>query len=518
MIKLVAYKVTVNGNEITIQDSEGEICRSADVNVLLSFLNEPYTDNVTFAIKCFWDMDTELAPILRKLGLSALRKLASETHTYEQLFYIPSKVFGIKNGKQQSYFYHLSQYFPDEPEPEDVETTAALAQGVMEAYNAMGFHPKKLTSPIAIYESEILKHMQIPTIMNIPGDNESIIEFAQECTGRLWIQAYQIGHWRTGEVFEYDLRSSFPAIACTLPSLQYARYVHTKHIVQDAHWAFLRGKLTIRKDTNIHPFFYDNGATNIHPTGTWDTTITLHDYKFLYRTGVGYFEIEDGYWIKFTAPVYPMEVALKRLFNQRGRGGLINAIAKKMAAGVYGKTMEQHEDGTVGNYYNPLYAAMINSINNIKVAEFIYKYGLQDDVIHVGVDSVISTKKAELPQKEGGMGTWRLSGCGPVLILSSGRVYHGEKKPHGLTYDKIVELIQQHPRETFYTANIMRHQTLEESIQLGDLAGLGRLKDTNSSFDINLLRGSTDREYPQFPRNGYELLEGQFSSIPVNIC
>ena len=68
-----------------------------------------------------------------------------------------------------------------------------------------------------------------------------------------------------------------------------------------------------------------------------------------------------------------MEMALKRLFNQRGQGGLINDLAKRMSTGIYGKCIEKHDDGSVGNFYNPPYAAMINSINNINVAEFIYK-------------------------------------------------------------------------------------------------------------------------------------------------
>ena len=528
MIKVVAYTVDVCGNNILIQDSEGESVNSSDVRELLAFLNEPYSDRDTFAIKVFWDLDTAISPILRKLGINACRQLASPSHAYENIFYIPSKIFCIEGNENKSFFYHLAQYYPDEEEQDDVETIAGMASNILDAFKAMGLHPKKLTSPIAVYEAEVLRHMQIPTILNIPGKYEELIEYAEDCIGRLWIQAYQIGHWDVGEIYEYDMRSAYPAISARLRSLQYAKYVKAKHIPseheifveEEPDWGFMRGKVTIYDGVNISPIFYNNGSTNIHPTGTWETTITLQEYRFINKWKIGEFKIDDGYFIKFTAPVMPLEVAMKRLFNQRGQGGLINGLAKRIATGgAYGKFIEKHEDGSVGAYYNPIYAAMINSIANLKIAEFIYQNNLQDDVVHIGVDSVMSTKEATKGVYNGNtpMGCWRLSGIGAALVLSSGRVYHGDKKPQGLNYDEIISLIRQHPRETFYRTILKRRQTLEESIQLNDLNGLGKMKDVSSSFDINLLKGTTDRVYRIFPINGHELLSNQYKSKPISI-
>jgi len=527
MIKLVAYTTEVIGNKILIQDSEGESICSDNVNELLAFLNEPYSDrdSNTFAIKVFFDLDCSLAPILRKLGISACKELANPEHTYRDLFYVPGKVFSIRNGNQQSYFYHLAQYYPEEPDTEDAETVAGMAMNVMDAFHQMGLNPKKLTSPVAIYESEVLKHMQIPNIMNIPGEHEELIEYAENCCGRLWIQAYQVGHWMAGEVFEYDIKAAYPAIARRLPSLQYARYAKAKRILgeheiireESPDWGFLKGVVTIYDGIKISPIFYDDGVTRSQRTGSWETYITLHDYRFIKKWGIGDFKIEDGYFIKFTAPVYPLEIPLKRLFNQRGQGGLVNSIAKRISTACgYGKFLEKHDDGTVGHYYNPPYASMVNSMANIQVAEFIYNNKLQDDVVHIGVDSVVSTKEAKLgDQNRVGMGQWRLSGIGPVLVLSSGRVYHGNKKPQGLNYDQILELIGKHPRQSYYTANLKRRQTLEESIQLGDLNGLGKMKLTTSSFDLNLIRASADREWAKFPQTGGQLLNGQYMSEPL---
>lgn len=518
MIKLIAYTTDVIGNEILIRDSEGESIQSSNVNELLEFLNEPYTDEVQFSIKVFWNLDEAIAPILRKLGIAACRQLASPEHTYKNLFYITSKIFIIRSDKQSSFFYHLCQYYPDSNEnPTDPFVIHGMAQAVMDAFHAMGLHPKKLTSAVAVYESEVLKHLQIPTIANINGKYEGLIDYAEDCIGRTWTQAYQVGHWQTGEIWEYDQKSAYPAICAKLRSLQYAKYAHLDYIDDNADWGFLKGEVTIYDDVKVSPIFYEDSYTLSQRTGTYPTTITLHDYRNMMKWGYGEFKIKDGYFIKFTAPVCPMEQPLKRLFNQRGTGGMINTLAKSISVAVgYGKFLQKNDKGEVGFFYNPPYAAMINSIANCKITDFIYENKLQDDLVHVGVDGVIATKEAKLgDQNRVGWGQWRLVGIGAVIVLSSGRVYHGDKKPHGLNYEGIIELINQSPRQSYYTAHLKRRQTLEESIQLNDLNGLGKMKDTKSSFDLNLLRGSQERYFPEFPMTGEQLLNHQYKSFPL---
>lgn len=521
MIKLVAYTTEVVGNEVLIRDSEGESVQSDNHLALLEFLNEPYSDRETFAIKVMWDLDTTLAPVLRKLGVNACRELASPTHTYKSLFYIPSKVFAIHGKESQSYFYHLAQYYVDEQEPPDAETIAAMAENVMDAFHQMGLNPKKLTSPIAIYDAEVLSHMKIPTIQNIPGEHEALLDYAEQCTGRLWIQAYQLGHWLAGEAFEYDIRGCYPNIASRLRSLQFAKYAKSPCIQPKADWGFIKGKVTIYDDVKVHPIFYDGEITNSQPTGTWETYITLYDYYFIRKWGIGEFIPEMGYYIFFTAPVMPMEVAIKRLFKQRGQGGLVNDIAKRVSTAMaYGKFLERHDDGKLGLYYNPPYAAMINSIANIQVCDFIYKHKLQDDLIHVGVDGIISNRYIDLPRQENvPMGGWRYTGTNSVLVISSGRVYHGEKKPGGLVYDQLVKLIEANPGSDYFSTTLKRRWTLEECLQNENLNQLGKLRDVGTSINLNFMRiqAGSDRYFPELPSTGQELLDNQYKSEPVKV-
>ena len=377
MIKIVAYTTEVIGNEILIQDSEGESVQSSDVNTLISFLHEPFPDYL--AIKIFWDLDTSLAPILRKLGISACRKLASASHTYENLFYIPSKLFRIEGNGKLSFFYHLAQYYIDEPEPNNVDTIAGMAQNVIDGFRSMGLNPKKLTSPVAIYESEVMSHLKIPTIMNIPGEHENLIEYSENCLGfpdrlHFWIQAYQVGHWREGDIFEYDLRAAYPFQAMQLPSLQYAKYAKARttkfqysmnydKLGGEPDWGFMKGIATIDDSVKVSPIFNEEGK---QVTGKFPAYITWQEYKWIKKWGIGDFKIDDGYFLKFTSYIYPMEIPLKRLFNQRGFGTITDMLSKRISTAVgFGKFLEKHEDGMVGNYYNPPYACMVVSQNNL---------------------------------------------------------------------------------------------------------------------------------------------------------
>lgn len=512
--KIVGYKIETWGDQVIIHDSEGEKIESSDINELIGFLNEPYTDEVYFCMKIFWDMDDALAPVFQKLGVPACRELASPSHTYKDLFYIPSKIFRIGDGKSMSFFYDLSQYFIDQPEPDTAEEIAGYGIEVLEAYRSMGHNPRKLTSPVAIYEEEVLKHAKIPTAANVPEEYSGIIDYALECTGRLWIQAYQIGHWGLGEIFEYDIKSAYPYIASQLYDLQYANYDYCDHIPSKVHYGFMKGDVTIYDHVKVSPIFYNLDGDKSQRTGTWPTTITLQDYKLIRKYQLGEFKIKDGYFITFTAPIKPYENILKRLFHQRGIGGIINTLAKRMSTGVYGKCLEHHDDGSFGFFYNPIYAAMINSLSNIRVAKFIYNKGLVDDLVHVGVDSVLATQYVPLPEAWR-MGQWALTSISDTLVLSSGRVFHGDKKPQGLNYDAIMDLIKEHPRQSYYRAELRRRQTLAESIELNDLSGLGQYKDTTSSFDLNIIRSSLDRDFEGYPSTGQELLNKTFKSKPL---
>jgi hypothetical protein len=239
--------------------------------------------------------------------------------------------------------------------------------------------------------------------------------------------------------------------------------------------------------------------------------------NFIHRWNIGKVEPIEGWYIKFTAPIQPLKVPMQKLFNIRNKGGLVKTIAKRIStAAGYGKFIERHEDGTIGRYYNPLYAAMTSTMTRLQVCQFIYRHKLIDHLVHVGVDGILTTKNVTIKDKVA-MGNWKENPLAPALVLSPGRVYTGDKKPHGLNYDIITNMFNDKPRESFYRAKLYRRQTLTESIELNDLKHIGDMKETNSSVDINLLRTSQNRIFKEFPRTGGDIMSKNYHSEPPKI-
>lgn len=351
-------------------------------------------------------------------------------------------------------------------------------------------------------------------------------------------------------VYVYDLQSAFPSQAIKLYNFKYAKFAKLDYIDQTANWGWLKGEVTINDDVMVHPIVSGIGGGNLGcPTGTWEDIRLLDEIKFIYKWQIGSFKLTEGWFIKFTAPVKPYEIPLTRLFKLRARNEMANNLAKRMATGCYGISYEKHDDGRVGDYYNPLYGNMINIPTNLQVCEFLYSNGIgatdnagYKHLIHIGVDSVMLDCPIEECRREwfarlkkqgkplppfsnnhlknmgkSGMGNWKLAYVGSAIVLSSGRVYYGDKHPQGLKYNDIISMIEAKPNEHYYATKLQKRQTLAECIELGSLKGLGEMKETSTSLDLNTLRATRDRKFEGYPRTGRELLNKKYSSRPIRI-
>lgn len=203
-LRIVAYTSEIIDGKVALSDSELNTITSNNSADLLGFLSESYSDSKReipyYELKVAFDLDVFVAPILKSLGISVCKKLASPSHTYEfdggSIFYIPSKIFSLDYNGHRSFIYHLAQYFENTPDPQEPLEIHALASILIETLRDMGMNPRKLTSPVAIYKDCILKHMSIPTIVDLPGSKEEeLIDWAEHCKGRLFIESYQIGVW-----------------------------------------------------------------------------------------------------------------------------------------------------------------------------------------------------------------------------------------------------------------------------------------------------------------------------------
>ena len=201
-MRILAYKTQVNSGTVLLSESTGEYKHSNDLIDLFSFLLEPqgnddWQPQHDRCIRVSWELDATVAPLLKLLGERRCRKLHDTHKCYYapfNCFYVPSKVFSITHipTHDKVNLYDLAQYFPELDEPEDLLEVQMLGEKLIYELKKMGLEPTKLTSPVAIYEECMMQYLDLPGVFDMPKE---AAEFAYRCSGKLWIEAFQLGYW-----------------------------------------------------------------------------------------------------------------------------------------------------------------------------------------------------------------------------------------------------------------------------------------------------------------------------------
>ena len=396
-MKIEAYKLEEHEDWVNAQCSDTSAGNSQNIEDILSYLLESTTLNIC------WDLDTAIIPLLKKLTEEQCKKLAETNKCFcrpFRIFYIPGKVFAISavSDKKQFNLYQIKQYFPEEEEPEEIEGIKVKGLQILEALAEMGMYPEKLTSPVAIYEQSVMKHLSLPDKDCIPKEAAYC---AWQCSGKLWIEAFQVGYFE--QTWDYDIVASFPSVVRELYDLRHCYWANNKELPYDAVYGYCECKVTIWAE--VSPIIYvDKDGRLTTPTGTWRTYLTLSEIEFIQKWDIGKVEIVDGWWAfekkpaisNFDNEMYPFQVVINRLLKFKdSENKLVAHLAKQMAVGVYGKFGEEHKE-KFGKYFNPVYFAEISTKIRLAVAEFIYKHELQDNLIHVSVDGILVDKEIKL--------------------------------------------------------------------------------------------------------------------------
>jgi hypothetical protein len=503
------------------------------LDILFTLSDEDFEGmRVNFA----WSVDEFVAPVIRLLRESDLKQLVHEHFLkiagYGRIQYIPGKLFAVYEGEDSGvFFYSLNQYFPEIEDPKDANKIWGMADILVRTLNGMGIYAKSFTSPAKIYEQGILYHCDIPTAYDVPKEAQECVEYAWHCAGRPWIECFQIGYF--DETFDYDQTAAYSAQMAKLQNTKHAKFQKSSTMLENADWGFLKGTISINPEVKVHPFTRRlSDGSIINSGGSWDDYYTLDSIKFLYQWGVGTFRLTDGWFLKFTSPYCPMEQPMKKLYNYRGQAELRDRLAKRMANGGIGKLLEEHKrivDGKevtkdYGPYFNPMWGSMMQERTKLEDARFIYVNKLRvQDLVAVNTDGVLSTKdvgmKMDKPKKMGG---WRLTDIGPAIAESSGNVFHADKKPHGVTYDLLLDAIEAKPNEPYYNIIGTRMVTINDIVEnKADWPELGKEKTfATSSIDlvklmVNNKLGKLDRRFTKIPQTGRELLDNVYPSEPL---
>ena len=216
-------------------------------------------------------------------------------------------------------------------------------------------------------------------------------------------------------------------------------------------------------------------------------------------------------------PVYVQVIIDRMLAYKSSENELVKRISKGISVGIYGKFGEQYvanRKETFGKYFNSCYFAEISTRVRLKVADFIYRHDLEDSVLHISVDGVLSDKSVELTEKDIRAG-WKLSGQNPALIISPGQLFTGGKHPKGLLLPDVLKLIEEHPQSGYYEKMIDRRVTLADAVAYGTLEDIGNMKPMHTSID--LFKAKHGRKFRELPRTGQQLLKKKYDSSPIKI-
>ena len=512
-MRIVTYRTSIKNNTVLLEESGGEFVVSNDLEKLFSFLLEPYENT----IRACWELDTTVSLFFRLMEEKACEKLR-ETHKCYlppfSIFYVPDKVFSINHipTKLKANLYELQQYFPELPEPQNTEELVMLGELLLQELGKMGLKPTtKLTSPIAIYDECIMSKMDLPQVKDMPVE---AAEMAMRCSGRLWIESHQIGHYDI--IHDYDLVSAFPSITKELVDTRLCEWKQSDKYQKKAVYGYTKCEVTIYDWVVVSPIIAEVEDGLISPVGTWETFLTKEELDFIDRHKIGNYKIQDGWWAiskKKGELRKPLYAPMTKLLSYKQRSELQGLLAKRMSTGVYGKFGEERKE-EFGEHFNPCYFAEISTQTRLRVAEFLYAHGIgprvsgkYDTLVHIGVDGVLLTEPVE-----NGSSRWKLAYKGEALVVSSGLVYTERTKPKGLRLNDIQEMIARHPRRGYYAKGVVRRLTLGDSLAQHRLRDIG--KEIEFSSSISLIEQEHDRKFSKLPKTGEALLGNKYKSVP----
>lgn len=550
-ILTIAYTGEVlPGGELLYKNSQGDSVTGNSPKEILDFLARNYTDAINR--KLFWNMDIAIAPLLRLLGRRVCEELATDpdceslfrfTDTGIETFDLVEKtpelqtglysinynrhtVFGLQahNVKHKSHFYNISQYFDDEPDITDLDEILVKADELVNAFFEVGLNPMRMASAINAFESKELNRMDIPTLADLPdtlteSECDELTEWCESIMSRVWIGNHAVGYWKDGESYDYDLQSAYGYYFSELYNYRYATFWKSSGPVKEAENGLLKGTVTIDKGVKCSPIGYQDERNKfVCPVGSsWNTILTLPEVRWIYRHKIGTFELDYGYFWKQKAPVQPFKAVMNRVFDKRQKGGLVRKLAKQIGANAWGKLIQRAtRDGEPYKYYSPLLALQVKTNCRLRVADFIYDNNLQDDVLHIATDGVRTSKHVAI-ETVTAMGRWKETDPESCLILSPGYLYTPSNKPHGLYLGDILEMIEKHPRENYYSTKIKRPVTLSEAIENDDIKSVGDIREHQTSVDLITARNNQVVNFDEFPVNGKELLENKYYGEPVKV-
>lgn len=515
-MKILGYHVQ---NE-AIANSDGQFCSQPPY---LDFLLQRSQD----CIKVFYHLDFNVACLLRAIGFDSweVKKLFNKRTLYKNGYsfhYIPHKWFSIKYNRHYAGFSDMSQFLDwhlenttDKRELiRKAKDAQEAGQTAYKALTELGLHPKSLTSPVSVFEKEVMSTMDLPTCDDIP--DEATI-YANECCHGSWLETFKKGHWNV--VYDYDITAAYAYYTAQLLDLRFGQWIKSEKYIPEARYGYCKGMIKVWKTPS--PIIYRASQRhNYNGTGEWSAFEHKGKIDFIRERNIGDFELEDGwFWIP-DKEVYPLKPEIERLYAAREKyRSLEREVIKRTSTGIWGKFLEVHQKGKdfeLGDFYNPVWAAEVENPACIEVARFIYDNQLFSNLLSIAVDGVVTSSPVHSIQNNG-MGSWRLSSVCPGFIISSGVVSlrdNTSTKDFSLRYYWLMNQIEKYPEQSEYTMTKLSPITVGKAVARNQYEKLGDLEKITKYVDVGY---EMKRDYDKVPSCGKELLENKYESFAIDV-
>lgn len=535
---VIAYLVkTLDDGRVEITNSLGKSVASSDYKELTDFLYTPYKEIDGRELKVFYNLDDSVSQIFRLMPHELCKKMLKKSfkatledndpyyyHDGHNFIIFGNHVVGKHN--YRAHFYSLDNLIDLGHEPADVNEIYELAMRLLKAFNNIGISfPLTLNSMIGIFESSMGSMRLTPTTTFIPNEHIDLLTYAKITSKRQgWVTNYKVGNF--DNPFSADLSGAYGFWLSKIRNFnkcEITRYTKDYKYKNEV-WTCLetgdvtgwfKTELTINPEVKVHPFGYrdETSGRMIYKTGTLPNYyMTLEEIVYVYRHKIGTVNIIDGFYVKFLSRGEPMDKWVNDLFNKRQLGEVENVCCKSLIVEYVGKTLTEYGDDGTSKLFNPLIASWIYARCRLQVFDFIIHNELQNDVVAITTDGVLSTKpalKTQFSDKKT-LGTWRVNKQSPALVLSPGWVITNDKQPHKFDYETATRLMREQPNNNFYALEYDAITSLYRSIEIDeDIRTVGKIYKQQSTIDLLELRYIQNKEYKEFPMNGKDILSNK---------
>lgn len=500
-------------------------------------------------LNVFYHMDYAMAIIvghLYRLKQEQVEQLLKEGElkgNQTEIRYIPTKFASIRTGHYYraplAMYNDMSQYLDAHFNYEDTldecmakaKEAADYAEKCQSVAKKLDIDAKVLTSPIRIFEKVYLgkvdekgnpkpKGIDIPTTDDYPADIKlDLAHLAYQCVHGGWVESFHKGHFPNSA--DYDISSAYSHIESELLDTRMGDWTRTKEYQANAEYGFCLADL--KMTAPFHPILYNTDVENHYtPIGFYENyAIQKQELDIIDDFKLGTYEIKDGFWWTCKRPVKPLSYPIKWLSGLKSEyEGFDKEFVKRILNGMWGILLQIKRGEQVGEHFNPVWGAYVEMKCRLDVFRFCMK-ALEEGrkVLHVAVDGVLTDEPVSFVDrsKEKQPGEWRLEANCPSLVISSGCVAIQDKLgkgEFGMDYNWLIEQIKQNPTATEYPETKLSPLTIAKCINLNQYDKIGDIEEITKTIDIH---SEMKRQYLSEPKNGLELLNGQFESVPLDV-